>query len=278
MHVFANNITVEIVQVIEGRPLVVGYVFASAGGAAGSQEQRWVLYAEYSGVVGATLRLRRPSELHQHTSLTAFKSAVSSQGSGGLWRSGATYVKVNASASSTFSTFTETAGAGPPKRAPAISAITETAGAGSPQRPPVRDLSAGAGRGRLPREAPPKGPRGAGRPAAPRDFGILSGPPAGQFHDRVRILQSNVLTGLATGSPRGNQGDSVSANFEHWVLYPGYKQPLSEPGMPETVLEIVKETAGSPAGFLAEVQKDWVAGSTLINANCTYYPELPEAL
>jgi hypothetical protein len=91
---FADNITLELFDVT--KTSVVGYVFASAGASGVTQEQRWVLYAEYVSPPVRTVVLRRPTTTSlEFTSLDAFRGALRA-GTGGIWRDGARYVKVNA--------------------------------------------------------------------------------------------------------------------------------------------------------------------------------------
>src|SRR5262245_23903818 len=97
---FANNTTLELFDETIGR--VVGYVFASSGSGTltGSgtitQEQRWVLYADYVSPPGRSVVLRRPTDAAlQFQSLTEFRNALRTA-TGGIWRDGAKYVKVNA--------------------------------------------------------------------------------------------------------------------------------------------------------------------------------------
>lgn len=94
---FADNTTYHLTQVqLDGQIRTVGFMFASPGTSPGvDQEQRWVLFAGYSLPLG-TVGFEIPGPARRYTSLDAWKAGVTS-GESPLWRSGATYVKVQTS-------------------------------------------------------------------------------------------------------------------------------------------------------------------------------------
>lgn len=93
---FAENMTAELVQPINGVDTVVGYMFANpADSGETTQEQRWVLYPGFAAPNKRRTTLRMPPKLLLFTSLSDWQAAVKAGEGGRLWKRGATYVKVN---------------------------------------------------------------------------------------------------------------------------------------------------------------------------------------
>jgi hypothetical protein len=87
---FANNVTIELFD--EAQSLVVGYMFASSSERV-AQEQRWVLYPEYTSPPTQAVVFRAPLKPGlQFSTVDAFLEAVCVTGT--LWRTAARYVKV----------------------------------------------------------------------------------------------------------------------------------------------------------------------------------------
>lgn len=263
---FADNVTLEIVQV---KPVAVespvGYMFASRGATLLSpQQQRWVLYKEYNNTEASefVLRVARLSS-RQYTNLDGWTEAMKNKGADAIWKEGATYVKVEASASDTLDLF---------KLAAA----------------PVMKLS--------PIVVKQPKPPGDSKPGVLRPVGPdwLLGPPAlvlPQLIDRVAIWQNDLFTGHAYGThwdPAEFSVDGQQVNQECWVLLPGYQTATYKSALTqssrvggaelETKIVDVKGTTASMQAFIKEMIEVWKDGSTAINTVCTYYNKIPGSL
>jgi hypothetical protein len=256
---FADNVTLEIVQTKPGpKTVVVGYMFASSISTIGStQQQRWVLYKEYSTNKGDEVVLKLPcSEDRKYDSLDAWKKAMALQGANGLWKEGATYSKVEATTSTQIA-------------APGVKALPATIGA----QP----------------KAPERHGAGSPHPKGPSDQLTTLPRWTPQLMDRVELTQKGVSVGLAYGTawdaatiPVGGQ----QVNHETWVLLPAYKTTTPSAALKQSRSEgegggggemtiAFQRTGETLQDFIDEIEKDWKDGWTRIDAVCTYYQSPP---
>jgi hypothetical protein len=241
---FTNDVTIELFDEAQAR--VVGYMFASPGKELVAQEQRWLLYPEYTSPPVQSVVFRFPEDpLAQIFTVERFLESVCGVDAP-LWRPASRYVKVVAQ---NFESFPQA----PPEPLPFPEIFYD-----APLRLASGDSDGHPGRG---------GDKGRGHGGKKGDV---------QIDDHPATLGSSPNNSLPGGYVFGTQikesvVPGVLQNYEYWVTLPEFVAASERASV--FLKKDNDESHRSLSGFFDDMRR--LKGAQLTVASCAYANAIP---